>query len=80
MIDEAQKIDCGAFVSEKYFRHLSEKTFSAESTGLTLDSWILLDSSSHAFGGFFIVKVLPVGDWGAAGQHRISPTYIESKP
>ncbi len=31
MIDQAQKIDCRAFVSEKYFRHFPEKTFSAES-------------------------------------------------
>ena len=31
MIDQAQKIDCRAFVSEKYFRHFLKKTFSAES-------------------------------------------------
>jgi len=31
MIDQGQKIDCRAFVSEKYFRHFSEKSFSAES-------------------------------------------------
>ena len=30
MINHGQKIDCRAFVSEKYFRHFSEKTFSAE--------------------------------------------------
>ena len=31
MINQAQKIDYSAFVSEKYFRHFSDKTFSAES-------------------------------------------------
>jgi len=31
MINHGQKIDCRAFVSEQYFRHFSEKTFSAES-------------------------------------------------
>jgi len=31
MINYAEKIDCRAFVSEKNFRHFSEKTFSAES-------------------------------------------------
>ena len=31
MINHAEKIDCRAFVSEKYFRHFSKKTFSAES-------------------------------------------------
>jgi len=31
MINHAEKIDCGAFVSEKYFRDFPEKTFSAES-------------------------------------------------
>ena len=30
-LNSAQKIDCSVFVSEKYFRHFSEKTFSAES-------------------------------------------------
>ena len=31
MINHAEKIDCRAFVSEKNFRHFSEKAFSAES-------------------------------------------------
>ncbi len=31
MINQAQKIDRRASVSEKYFRHFTEKTFSAES-------------------------------------------------
>ena len=31
MINQAQKIDYSAFVSEKYFRHFSDQTFSAES-------------------------------------------------
>ena len=35
MINHCQKIDCRAFVSEKYFRHFSKKTFSAESILLT---------------------------------------------
>lgn len=31
MINQAQKIDREPFVREKYFRHFSEKIFSAES-------------------------------------------------
>ncbi len=31
MINHAEKVDCGAFVSEEFFRHFFEKTFSAES-------------------------------------------------
>ncbi len=32
-INQGQKIDCRAFVSEKYFRYLSKQTFSTESNG-----------------------------------------------
>ncbi len=31
MINHAEKIDCGAFVSEKFWHHFWQKTFSAES-------------------------------------------------
>ena len=34
MINHAEKIDCRAFVSEKYFRYFSKKTFSAESLSM----------------------------------------------
>ena len=32
MINHPENVNCMAFVSEKFFRHFSEKTFSAEST------------------------------------------------
>jgi hypothetical protein len=35
MINYAEKVDCRAFVSEKFFCHFSEKTFSAESVFLS---------------------------------------------
>ena len=44
MINHGQKIDCRAFVSEKYFRHFSENTFSAESEKI-LDP---LNSCTHS--------------------------------
>jgi len=31
MVDHAENIDCGAFVSEKFWHHFWQKTFSAES-------------------------------------------------
>ena len=31
MINHAEKIDCGAFVGEKFLHHFWQKTFSAES-------------------------------------------------
>ena len=42
MINHADKIDFGAFVSEKFWHHFWQKTFSAES------KWILLKNPKNA--------------------------------
>jgi hypothetical protein len=37
MVDHAENVDCGAFVSEKFWHHFWQKTFSAES--FSRQSW-----------------------------------------
>ena len=39
MINHTEKVDCGAFVSEKFWHHFWQKTFSGDYNHYHLDTW-----------------------------------------